>query len=139
MASCIRCKRELRDRESIARGYGPVCWRRLQVANGSCEADGGAGVYDGGDIVLRRVDGRPTTNVPRQVVYHSPSGFEWGYGGSGPADLALNILLLFTDEATARQLYQDFKWEFVARVPREGGVIERERVVRFIKERRQSA
>src|SRR5258708_36011467 len=23
----------------------------------------------------------------RHVIYHSPSGFEWGYGGSGPADL----------------------------------------------------
>jgi hypothetical protein len=26
------------------------------------------------------------------VVVHSPTGFEWGYGGSGPADLALSIL-----------------------------------------------
>lgn len=26
------------------------------------------------------------------VVHHSPTGFEWGYGGSGPADLALSIL-----------------------------------------------
>lgn len=31
------------------------------------------------------------TNVPHLVVEHSPSGFEWGYGGSGPADLALNV------------------------------------------------
>lgn len=31
------------------------------------------------------------TNVPHLVAHHSPSGFEWGYGGSGPADLALNI------------------------------------------------
>jgi hypothetical protein len=26
------------------------------------------------------------------VAVHSPTGFEWGYGGSGPADLALSIL-----------------------------------------------
>ena len=32
------------------------------------------------------------TNVPHLVVHHSPTGYEWGYGGSGPADLALNIL-----------------------------------------------
>ena len=28
----------------------------------------------------------------RHVVLHSPTGFGWGYGGSGPADLALSIL-----------------------------------------------
>jgi len=28
----------------------------------------------------------------RHCVYHSPTGFETGYGGSGPADLALSIL-----------------------------------------------
>lgn len=29
------------------------------------------------------------------VVWHSPTGFEYGYGGSGPADLALSILADF--------------------------------------------
>jgi hypothetical protein len=29
----------------------------------------------------------------RHVVRHSPTGFEWGYGGSGPADLARCLLL----------------------------------------------
>jgi hypothetical protein len=28
----------------------------------------------------------------RHICYHSPTGFEVGYGGSGPADLALSIL-----------------------------------------------
>ena len=28
----------------------------------------------------------------RQVVWHSPTGLEYGYGGSGPADMALSIL-----------------------------------------------
>lgn len=31
----------------------------------------------------------------RHVVWHSPTGFEYGYGGSGPADLALSILADF--------------------------------------------
>ena len=31
------------------------------------------------------------TNVPIKVVHHSPAGIEWGYHGSGPADLALNL------------------------------------------------
>lgn len=32
-----------------------------------------------------------TAQVP-QVVWHSPTGLEYGYGGSGPADMALTIL-----------------------------------------------
>lgn len=29
----------------------------------------------------------------RHYVRHSPTGLEWGYGGSGPADLARSILI----------------------------------------------
>ncbi len=29
--------------------------------------------------------------MPRIVVRHSPTGFNYGYGGSGPSDLALNL------------------------------------------------
>lgn len=43
-------------------------------------------------IVLRRMEQQTSTNVPHLVTHHSPTGYEWGYGGSGPADLALNIL-----------------------------------------------
>ena len=52
-----------------------------------------------------------------QVVNHSPDGFAWGYGGSGPAQLALAILLEFMSEDFARQNYQKFKNEFVAKLP----------------------
>jgi hypothetical protein len=45
---------------------------------------------------------------------HSPTGFAWGYGGSGPAQLALAILLKFVDERTALELHQSFKREVVA-------------------------
>jgi len=46
---------------------------------------------------------------------HSPTGFAWGYGGSGPAQLALAILChaLHSDER-AEQLYQDFKDAVIA-------------------------
>lgn len=53
----------------------------------------------------------------QKVINHSPTGFAWGYGGSGPAQLALAILLTRTDEKTALRLYQDFKFEFVAAWP----------------------
>lgn len=39
------------------------------------------------------------TNVPQDIVYHSPTGFEWGYGGSGPADLALNLAEIVVQKA----------------------------------------
>ena len=36
------------------------------------------------------VDGVPL-NPRRDLWNHSPSGFEWGYAGSGPAQLALGV------------------------------------------------
>jgi hypothetical protein len=45
---------------------------------------------------------------------HSPDGFNWGYGGSGPAQLALAILLELTNEEKALNRYQDFKREVIA-------------------------
>lgn len=41
---------------------------------------------------------------------HSPDGFAWGYGGSGPAQLALALLLHFTkDKLFSSRYYQMFK------------------------------
>jgi hypothetical protein len=40
----------------------------------------------------RGPDGTVTCSIPQAHKHHSPTGFEIGYGGSGPADLALNIL-----------------------------------------------
>jgi hypothetical protein len=36
--------------------------------------------------------GTVKTNVPHRVEMGSPDGFEFGYGGSGPSDLALNAV-----------------------------------------------
>ena len=55
---------------------------------------------------------------PRQALRnHSPTGFEWGYGGSGPAQLALAILAEhLADEHAALRLYQDFKWACISQI-----------------------
>ena len=53
----------------------------------------------------------------------SKQGIEWGYGGSGPADLARSVLLALTDEQTASALYQRFKQEVIVSVPEEGGTL----------------
>ena len=51
---------------------------------------------------------------------HSPCGFEWGYCGSGPAQLALALLLDATgDPDLSLALYQDFKFTFVAGFPKD--------------------
>jgi hypothetical protein len=66
---------------------------------------------------------------PRRVrhhVRHSPSGFEFGYEGSGRAELARCLLIDYfdahehADDPWSDALpvsYQQFKREFVARVP----------------------
>lgn len=92
-----------------------------------------------------------STNVPHVVIHHSPTGFEWGYGGSGPADLALNILevyLRLTDFEGARidcferscfalawVLHQEFKGSMVANIPDRGETIEWELVDLWVKSR----
>ena len=48
-------------------------------------------------------------------VRHSPTGFEWGYNGSGPADLALSILWDLTGKEPLAVFYQAFKEELVSK------------------------
>lgn len=51
---------------------------------------------------------------------HSPTGFCWGYGGSGPAQLALALLAdALHNNARAERLHQYFKWRRIATLPRE--------------------
>jgi len=46
---------------------------------------------------------------------HSPTGFNWGYGGSGPAQLALAILAdHLGNDQVAESLHQEFKWAKIA-------------------------
>ena len=61
------------------------------------------------------VDGKPLSPCCH-LLNHSPSGFEWGYGGSGPAQLALAILAHELGARKALKLYQDFKWDIIAQL-----------------------
>jgi hypothetical protein len=47
---------------------------------------------------------------------HSPTGFEFGYGGSGPAQLALAILADCCGDDLAVTHHQAFKWAVIARI-----------------------
>ena len=56
------------------------------------------------------------SSAPNQKLKnHSPDDFAWGYGGSGPAQLSLALLLYFTgDEKFSLRHYQDFKCDIIA-------------------------
>jgi hypothetical protein len=62
-----------------------------------------------------RLDGEWLDATPSQMHWnHSPDGFNWGYNGSGPAQLALAIFLKLKKVATG---YQDFKSKVIAELP----------------------
>ena len=44
----------------------------------------------------------------------SPTGFNWGYGGSGPGQLAFEICRQLYGLENANLVYQDFKWTFLS-------------------------
>lgn len=52
-------------------------------------------------------------DMRNELWNHSPDGPEWGYGGSGPAQLALAVLADFAGPNVALRQYQKFKWAFV--------------------------
>lgn len=85
--------------------------------------DGGAG---GQKIMVGRMVRTQDEDYPlRHIESHSPDGFNWGYGGSGPSDTALSILTDCLGERKARILYPQFKWDFVAGWGKEFSISER--------------
>jgi len=88
-----------------------------------------------GIIIRRSPSGQVETNVPHRHTHHSPTGYEYGYAGSGPADLALNCIAAILAELNykgervyefdkpwdgtrpfkfAYAYHQDFKFQFIA-------------------------
>lgn len=75
----------------------------------------------GGQVIMVDEDG---VGTPSKCTYskrlphierHSPDGFNWSYGGSGPADTALSILTDCVGKSVAEAFYQEFKRQFVAK------------------------
>ena len=77
---------------------------------------------DGRAVVLNLSDHRrlaPERSL--DVVNHSPSGFEWGYAGSGPAQLACGLLLDYYDDAQiAREHYIAFRNRVISQLKCDG-------------------
>lgn len=60
---------------------------------------------------------------------HSPTGFEWGYHGSGPAQLALALLAdHLGDDEQALEHHQGFKRTVVSRLPYAGWTLTAEQI-----------
>ncbi len=76
-----------------------------------------------GEYASRRVwlDGVELLPGPSQKIWnHSPDGFNWGYGGSGPAQLALAVCFKLTrDRDMAVTLHQAFKRDIIAGLPQD--------------------
>jgi hypothetical protein len=77
---------------------------------------------EGGCAVVVSDNGGTRLLDPRlDLRNHSPTGFEWGYGGSGPAQLALALVAdVLGDDDAALDVYQRLKFKLVGRLPQGG-------------------
>jgi len=96
------------------------------------------GRRNGNQIDVDVVEDENYTKPLTHISHHSPDGFEWGYGGSGPADLALAILVDLLDEdpkkvlpyalagkgepSAAVHAHQKFKDKFIVDLPTTGNI-----------------
>lgn len=56
-------------------------------------------------------------DLARELYDHSPDGFNWGYGGSGPAQLALAMLYEATGDVDfALCMHQDVQFSLVVKL-----------------------
>jgi Family of unknown function (DUF6166) len=72
---------------------------------------------ESGQPAVNVCDGEKCQPLPLRLdlFNHSPTGFSWGYGGSGPAQLALALLAdALADADRAVRLHQEFKFKVVA-------------------------
>ena len=80
-------------------------------------------------IVTVEVNRRRRMLRPRlDIRNHSPTGFEWGYGGSGPAQLALALVAdCCGREFAVPSIYQKVK-RLVADLPHDGWILTEQQV-----------
>lgn len=84
------------------------------------------------------------TEPLNHIVRHSPTGFEWGYMGSGPSDLSLSILVDYLSRTRdlscedskkiVKNLYILFKEEKVSKFPEFSWEINDNEIENFLSE-----
>ena len=86
-----------------------------------------------------RIDGQLLSPKRSQKVRnHSPDGFNWSYGGSGPAQLALAILLTATNKEEASKYYQDFKFDVISSLPKDDFELKGEKILGWLENKRKA-
>jgi hypothetical protein len=72
--------------------------------------------------VIVHESGQPARPLDlRHDLRHHSSEFNWGYGGSGPAQLALALAAdVLGDDEAAQDVYQRLKFRVVGRLPEDG-------------------
>ena len=150
-ATCLRCNKPLSLAESVTRGMGEVCAaRKIRELENEGSTDRTDLPFDQQekDITCERREDGLHFNIYQVFRHHSPTGMEWGYQGSGPADFALNILELFARERgekptvrlwdgnkitwTAWNLHHKFKRSAIFDLPRLGGTIRGKDIRRWL-------
>ena len=116
LAEARECAAEMRRWHAahVAHDKPPARERRMKTYHG----DNGLRITSAHPRNASRVtvNGKPLP--PRlDLRNHSPTGFEWGYGGSGPAQLALAILCDHVGDDRALNIYQEFKRRVIACLP----------------------
>lgn len=87
---------------------------RLYIGRRSVMAPGQRGITE--VVVVQVGKERPLTHH----VHHSPDGWEWGFVGSGAAELARDLLFDHLDCEPPPALYHLFLHQIVAALPFEG-------------------
>ena len=73
------------------------------------------GIWETKDVFVDGIKLNPQNSL--EYVNHSPDGFNWGYFGSGPAQLAFAILLEVFGKEVAFNNYENFKFKFIGKLP----------------------
>lgn len=100
-------------------------YRGQRVGQGVCKFEEIGRIADSWREIDKRYD----------LANHSPTGFEWGYAGSGPAQLALALCAdALDDDDRALKIYQEFKFRVVAKFKGDVVWITQEDVIRNVEE-----
>lgn len=150
MLRCIYCRRPLRKLRRNHLLIGDECLTKANRDRAAVKS-AAPSLLTFGLFCQRLRDGRKVINV-KHLIRHHARELDWGYGGAGPADLALNVLhhlipakpgddmrvggIIVSEQAW--RMYQAFKWRFIQPIPDEGGSVPIANMTRWIKEQQSS-
>ena len=100
-----------------------------------------AGERTGGETrVTVTQGGQHARDLPPHLAVrnHSPTGFEWGYGGSGPAQLALALCIEVVGVDRAERSYQSVKDCLVATIQDDAWMMSGTRILEAVENAERS-